>query len=63
MLHVESWLEHLTLTGSGIGVNIINRAAVHLECNDIRDNMESGVFVLRSSSAVCKRVSAARASA
>ncbi len=49
---VRAKIEFLEITGSGTGVNIINRADVHLTCNDISNNQESGVSVLRSSNAV-----------
>lgn len=51
---VRARIEHLTLTGSEDGVGIINRAAVHLNCNDISNNEASGVYVLRSSNAVLR---------
>ncbi len=49
---VRARIEFLEITGSGAGVNIINRADVHLTCNDISNNDESGVVVLRASNAV-----------
>ena len=49
---VRAKIEHLVITGSGDGVRIVNRADVHLTCNDISSNQESGVVVLRSSNAV-----------
>ena len=51
---VRATIEHLVITGSGSGVEIINRANVHLTCNDISNNEKWGVDVLRSSNAVLK---------
>jgi parallel beta-helix repeat protein len=51
---VRARIEHLTITGSGDGVNIRNRAAVHLFCNDISNNEGTGVIVVRSSNAVLR---------
>lgn len=51
---VRARIEHLTITGSGDGVGIINRATAHLGCNDISHNEASGVYVLRSSNAVLR---------
>ncbi len=51
---VRAKIEHLVITGSGGGVTIINRADVDLTCNDISDNEEEGVGVIRSSNAVLR---------
>ncbi len=51
---VRARIEFLTITGSGAGVNIVNRADARLTCNDISDNEESGVAVIRSSNAVLR---------
>ena len=51
---VRAKIEHLQITASGAGVNIINRADVHLFCNDISDNEEYGVSVRGSSNAVLR---------
>jgi parallel beta-helix repeat protein len=49
---VRARIEFLQITGSGIGVNITSRADARLTCNDISNNDESGVIVVRSSHAV-----------
>lgn len=49
---VRARIEHLTITGSGNGVDIVNRANVYLHCNDISSNEGTGVTVFRSSNAV-----------
>ena len=49
---VRAKIEFLEITGSGAGVTIINRADVRLFCNDISNNEESGVAVIRTSNAV-----------
>ncbi len=49
---VRAKIEFLEITGSGAGVTIINRADVRLFCNDISNNQETGVSVLRTSNAV-----------
>ncbi|MCH7794780.1 MAG: right-handed parallel beta-helix repeat-containing protein [Proteobacteria bacterium] len=51
---VRASIEFLTITGSGGGVTIINRADVRLTCNDISNNEAEGVAVLRSSNAVLR---------
>ena len=51
---VRAKIEFLEITGSGAGVNIINRADVHLTCNDISNNEAEGVAVIRSSNAVLR---------
>jgi parallel beta-helix repeat protein len=51
---VRAKIEFLTITGSGEGVIIDNRADVRLTCNDISDNEADGVGVLRSSNAVLR---------
>ena len=51
---VRARIEFLTITGSGIGVNIVNRADVRLVCNDISNNQALGVVVARSSNAVLR---------
>jgi hypothetical protein len=51
---VRATIEFLTITGSGDGVNITNRADAHLTCNDISSNQETGVQVTRTSNAVLK---------
>ena len=51
---VRATIEFLTITGSGAGVDIVNRATVRLVCNDISDNEAYGVAVLRSSNAVLR---------
>ena len=51
---VRATIEFLTITGSGDGVDIVNRANVRLTCNDISDNDGSGVAVVRSSNAVLR---------
>ena len=51
---VRARIEHLTLTGSGVGVDIIHRAGVRLVCNDISNNELSGVYVRHSSNAVLR---------
>ena len=51
---VRAKIEFLEITGSGAGVNIINRANVRLTCNDISNNDETGVNVVRSSNAVLR---------
>ena len=51
---VRATIEFLTITGSGAGVDIINRADVHLTCNDISANEAYGVNVARSSNAVLR---------
>ena len=51
---VRARIEFLTITGSGEGVVIINRADARLTCNDISDNQESGVSVVRTSNAVLR---------
>ncbi len=51
---VRAKIEFLEITGSGSGVDIINRANVHLTCNDISNNEKWGVEVLRSSNAVLR---------
>jgi parallel beta-helix repeat protein len=45
-------IEFLTITGPGDGVLVTDRATVELDCNDISDNAENGVNVLRSSNAI-----------
>jgi len=49
---VRARIEFLTITGSGNGVDVINRADAHLVCNDISLNAAIGVQVIRSSTAV-----------
>ncbi len=51
---VRARIEFLTITGSGGGVDIINRANAHLTCNDISGNEAEGVGVVRSSNAVLR---------
>jgi parallel beta-helix repeat protein len=51
---VRATIEFLTITGGGDGVRIENRADVHLTCNDISANKETGVLVLRSSNAILR---------
>ena len=51
---VRASIEFLTITGSGGGVTIINRADVRLTCNDISNNEAEGVAVLRTSNAVLR---------
>ncbi len=51
---VRATIEHLVITGDGAGVDIVNRADVHLTCNDISNNEAYGVAVIRSSNAVLK---------
>ncbi len=51
---VRARIEFLTITGSGDGVDIFNRADVRLTCNDISDNDANGVQVMRSSNAVLR---------
>jgi parallel beta-helix repeat protein len=51
---VRARIEFLTITGPGDGVLITDRATVELDCNDISDNAENGVGVLRSSNAVLR---------
>ncbi len=51
---VRARIEFLEITGSGRGVTIINRADVRLFCNDISNNEESGVAVIRTSNAVLR---------
>lgn len=48
----RSVIEFLTITGGGVGVEIVNRATVQLTCNDISLNKASGIEVLRASNAV-----------
>ncbi len=45
-------IEFLEITGSGGGINVINRADARLTCNDISNNQGSGVVVVRASNAV-----------
>lgn len=49
---VRGAVEHLRITGGAEGVNVLNRAAAKLTCNDIVDNDGTGVIVQRSSNAV-----------
>ncbi|MEE9130131.1 MAG: right-handed parallel beta-helix repeat-containing protein [Phycisphaerales bacterium] len=49
---VRAKIEHLVITGGGAGVLVTNRADARLTCNDISDNQESGVNVIRTSNAV-----------
>ena len=49
---VRAKIEHLVITGSGAGVTVTNRADARLTCNDISNNQETGVLVLRTSNAV-----------
>ncbi len=49
---VRARIEHLVITGSGAGVDIVNRAAVALDCNAISDNQKSGIAVIQSSHAL-----------
>ncbi len=51
---VRARIEFLTITGPGGGVEIEDRATVDLTCNDISDNAETGVAVVRSSNAVLR---------
>ena len=51
---VRASIEFLTITGNGAGVVVTNRADARLTCNDISDNQESGVLVLRTSNAVLR---------
>ena len=51
---VRASIEFLTITGNGAGVLVTNRADARLTCNDISDNQESGVVVLRASNAVLR---------
>ena len=51
---VRAKIEFLEITGSGSGVEIINRANAHLTCNDISSNEKWGVEVVRSSNAVLR---------
>ncbi len=51
---VRARIEFLTITGSGDGVDIVNRADARLVCNDISDNQAAGVAVVRSSNAVLR---------
>lgn len=51
---VRARIEFLTITGSGGGVDIVNRADVRLVCDDISNNEATGVSVVRSSNAVIK---------
>ena len=49
---VRAKIEHLVITGGGEGVRVTNRADARLTCNDISDNDETGVTVVRTSNAV-----------
>ena len=51
---VRARIEFLTITGSGVGVVVTNRADARLTCNDISSNQESGILVFRTSNAVLK---------
>ena len=51
---VRARIEFLTITGSGDGVNVVNRADARLTCNEISDNQGSGVNVVRTSNAVLR---------
>ncbi len=51
---VRATIEFLTITGSGAGVDIVNRADAHLTCNDISANEAHGVGVRFSSNAVLR---------
>ncbi len=48
---VRANLEFLEVTGPGLGVDIRDRATSNLTCNDISNNQETGVRVMRSSHA------------
>lgn len=47
-------VEYLTITGSGLGLDIGPRAQADVVCNDISGNEETGVFVHRASQATLR---------
>lgn len=54
ILGVRANVEFLTITGSGYGIDIGNRATSHLTCNNISNNEAYGVAVFRASNAVLR---------